>query len=182
MKMLSCGLIWGLLIVLFGLSIILKSVFGISIPFIRILLGLLIIYAGIRIMTGGWSSTFSYKDQDTVVMGASDLSFTEGRTDYSIVFGTGTIDLRDAAAKSDFGTIEANIIFGDGRILIPKDKPVIVELSAAFGKTSLYDKSISGIGSTTWQSPEYKADSAHIRIKANAVFGKARVETGKPRK
>lgn len=173
--MLSCGLVWGLLIILFGMSIILKSVFGISFPFFRILLGLLIIYAGIRIITGGWTKPFPYKDQETVIMGSSNLTYTHGKHDYSIVFGTGIIDLRNITEHMKDGTVEANIIFSDGKVIIPSGYPMKVELSAAFGKTYLGARAVAGIGSTIWYSPEYVDGEDHIRLKATSVFGKNQV-------
>lgn len=52
MNFLSSGLFWGLILVLLGLSVILKSVFHINIPLIKILLAILLIYWGITLLIG----------------------------------------------------------------------------------------------------------------------------------
>ncbi len=52
MGFLASGVFWGSVIILFGISIILNSVFGISIPVFKIVLALILIYFGISILAG----------------------------------------------------------------------------------------------------------------------------------
>ena len=53
MEFLASGVFWGSVIILFGVSIILNAVFGISIPVFRVVLALILIYFGIKILAGG---------------------------------------------------------------------------------------------------------------------------------
>ena len=46
------GTFWGIILILFGISIFLRS-FDIIVPFLRIIFGLFVIYVGITILSGG---------------------------------------------------------------------------------------------------------------------------------
>lgn len=172
--MLTSGLFWGLVIILIGIAIILKALFGINFPIVRLIIGLVIIYFGIRIITGGFTKSFDH--EEGVFMGDGHIEFAREKQDYSIVFGKGTIDLRKMKEADIREKVEASIIFGSGTIIIPEDYPLKVELSAAFGKIKLDDKAISGIGNSVWYSDNYQKND-HSVIKANAVFGDAKVIT-----
>ena len=52
MGFLSSGIFWGTIVVIFGISMLLKAVFHIDLPVFRILLGLIVIYFGLRLITG----------------------------------------------------------------------------------------------------------------------------------
>ena len=55
MRFLSSGIFWGFIIILFGIVILIKTVFHINIPFFRILIGILIILFGISFIVGAVS-------------------------------------------------------------------------------------------------------------------------------
>lgn len=169
MQMFTSGLFWGTLLIIIGLSVILKAIFGINLPIIRILLGVLIIYLGMRVIIGGFSKTVDFGED--AFFGNSHLTFTQEQKDYSILFGTGTIDLRPVKDSDKKERINSGIIFGKSTIILPKGEPFKVDLSAAFGKVELDEKSINGIGDTVWYSPEYKDSEESNTLKASAVFG-----------
>ena len=54
MSFLSTAAFWGVIIVLIGLSIILREVFHVNIPFVRIIFGVLLIYWGVKIISNGF--------------------------------------------------------------------------------------------------------------------------------
>jgi hypothetical protein len=53
---LSSGAFWGVVIVLVGVGLILREVFHIQFPFLRLLFGLLLIYWGVKIIYQGFTN------------------------------------------------------------------------------------------------------------------------------
>src|SRR5260221_11993184 len=90
MSFFSSAVFWGVIVILVGLSIILKAVFGIHIPFLPIIFGLIIIYWGVRILTGG---VFSFSRSNSAVFSEAHINYDDTQGDYNIVFGSGVIDL-----------------------------------------------------------------------------------------
>mgnify|MGYP003990967287 FL=1 len=52
MPFLFSGLFWGVMLVLFGASMILRAVFNLDIPIFRIIFALVIIYFGVKLLLG----------------------------------------------------------------------------------------------------------------------------------
>jgi hypothetical protein len=54
MSLVSSGLFWGIVILLIGLSIILREIFDVHFPFIRVLFGALLNWRGVHMIAGGF--------------------------------------------------------------------------------------------------------------------------------
>src|SRR5215510_7296421 len=89
MSFLSSGAFWGAIIILFGLSIILREVFHVHIPFVRIAFGCLLLYWGLRMITGG----LNRRHGDSAVFSEANMSYDGSQKEYNIVFGSSNIDL-----------------------------------------------------------------------------------------
>ena len=103
------GMIIGVFFLLLGLSILLKILFKIDIPVFRALFSVLLIYFGVRMLTGtfGMSGLFEWKDHSSIVFsegrfhaGKGASGDSEEPTHYSIVFGKGVVDLTELALET----------------------------------------------------------------------------------
>jgi predicted membrane protein len=177
------GLFWGVVLILFGACLIINIIFKTDIPFFRILIALIIIYFGLRILTGGsfgnrHYSHYSRRD-NTVVFGnnTTKASGNEQTNQYNTVFGSQTVDLSDILADSASHKVEVNSVFGEGIIIIGKDQNVSAKLSAAFGSAIAPDSSQVSFGDLNYRSLHFDASKPVLHIDGNAVFGNIKLVT-----
>ena len=89
MKFLFASLFFGTLLILWGISLIIEAIFGISLPIIKVAFAFLLIYAGILLIKGLYPS----ENQKTIFFGSEKINTIYSQ--YKIVLGEGVIDLRD---------------------------------------------------------------------------------------
>lgn len=176
MGFLSSGVFWGAVVILLGLSIILKEVFHIHIPVFRVLLGVFLLYLGARIIAGGFGRNWG--SGDSAVFGNAHMKYDSDKRDYSIVFGSGTIDLTNVRSVIENRKIEVNVVFGNGMVRINDSIPLVIKSSTAFGATIMPNNNSAAFGETRYTSPSYVEGQPHLTLETNAVFGKVEVVKG----
>jgi len=176
MSFLSSAVFWGVIIILLGLSIILKEIFGVHIPVFRIFVGLILIYLGVKILAGGfWRHHYA----NSVVFNEANMNFDESQQDYNIVFGHGVIDLFKMDASHTNRSFDVNVVFGNGTLILNDSIPIFVEISSAFGTAIVPDKTINALGKSTFTTTAYKANEPYTYIKASVVFGRLDIQAKK---
>ncbi len=166
----SSGLLWGLLLVLLGLSILSKTIFGFAIPFLRIILAAYLLYIGCMLLLSaiGYDTNifFPFTDNKSKVK-----QVTQNKTSYSIVFTSGTIDLSDLTITQHPTTVEISTVFGNGDLILDANIPTRIIVNNSFARTVFPDGTeFTAMGEkqmvlgNTDQTP-------HLIIKANVVFG-----------
>lgn len=173
MSFLSSGVFWGAMIILFGLSILLKEIFHVHIPITRIIFGVILLYIGIRVIMGGMNRRWHSVD---AIFGSSSTEYQSGKGDYNIVFGSGTIDLSKMKTVIQDEKINVSVVFGNGTLLVNDSLPLIIKGTAVFGNIVLPNQSSSAMGDIYYTSPTYSDSQPHVTIDANSVFGKLVVQ------
>lgn len=170
MNFLFSGTFWGVVLILLGISAILRT-FNINIPFGRFFFGLFIIYLGLIILTGG--NIFKHSQQN-IIFNELDIKITDTINDeYNIIFGSGVIDLTEISPEKA-KSVEINTIFGSSEILINPNIPVIIKASSVFGKVSLPNGNSISFGDYKYTSDN--KDSEPIIVEVNVVFGSTEVK------
>lgn len=154
MDFLFSGLFWGLLIIFFGLSIVIKTVFHIDLHLGRIFFAVILILWGISLLTG--RHIFhgrTYRESGSVTTFFSEGRFGDGpiQREYSVIFGKEVIDLRDWDPQRDPINIEVNAIFGSAEILLPKGVTASVKGSAVFGAAQFPDGQTAAFGERSYR-------------------------------
>jgi len=168
MGFLTSGVFWGVVLILLGLSVVVKAVFHIDIPLFRILFALVVIYLGVRVLVGGFGGI---RSGHSVVFGESDMRPAEGVNDYKVVFGQGALDLSGEAAPASVRRLEFKTVFGSGRLILPRDVPVRVKVSAAFGNARFPNGGNVAFGDHVYQSDAWSEGRPGFEIEATVVFG-----------
>jgi predicted membrane protein len=176
MSFLSSAAFWGLIIVLIGLSIILREVFHVNIPFVRIVFGILLIYWGVKIISGGFNRKW---DRNNIVFNEADVKYDSGKNDYNIVFGNGVIDLFRIEAPTEKRKIDVSVIFGHGNLILNDSIPMKVKMTAVFGSAEAPGKTANGFGENTYTTSAYSENAPYILVDATTVFGKTEIENRK---
>lgn len=168
MGFLTSGVFWGVVLILLGLSVVVKAVFHIDIPLFRILFALVVIYLGVRVLVGGFGGIQS---RHSVVFGERDMRPVAGTRSYAVVFGQGALDLSGEKAPESARHLEFNTVFGSGRLILPRDVPVRVKASAVFGNARFPNGNNVAFGDHVYQSDAWNDGRPGLEIEATVVFG-----------
>ncbi len=162
---------WGAVVVLIGLSIILKAVFDINIPLFRILFGGILILLGLRLIFGLRSQSEKPKSEGNVIFNEEKMNYDPGQKDYNVIFGSAEIDLRKAAEKNG-APIQINTVFGRAVVILPAKTPVRLGVTTAFAESRLPNGNRAGaFGEVRYQSEDFSENKAAVDVRGNAVFG-----------
>ena len=163
------GIFWGMVLILLGISIIIRIVFHINLPLVRIVFALILIYLGIRVLVGG-SWLCSHRNQ--TVFGSSTVSATQGSSEYQTIFGSAAIDATADVTGDTPEKISVTTVFGETKVTIASSVPTVVRAEAAFGSARFPDGNTVSFGETTWKNNAAKAgDTPKRMIESNVVFG-----------
>ncbi len=176
MSFVSSAAFWGVLIILFGLSIILREVFHINFPFFRVIIGILLIFWGIRVITG---SSWKNRTDRSNVFSSYDVPYDNSKKEYNIILGRGNIDLFKAEMPDKTRKIEVNVVFGNANLILNDSIPAQVEMNAVFGSVRSDSEKSGGFGSSVYSTSAFKQNEPYYRIEANAVFGSLTIENKK---
>jgi len=175
MDFLFSGVFWGVVLIILGLSVIINMIFHVHIPVFRILFALLIIYVGIRVLTGGGFHPFK-PDKNTIMFGETTVNELLLKQ-YNVIFGKGNFDL--SKAKAADGTVTINTIFAASEIVLPPGVPAKLAVDSAFAGAQLPDGNTVSFGSSVWKTAGFDESKPHISLKISVVFGGLQVRQAK---
>ncbi len=171
------SLFWGVILIIIGLSLVVKIVFNIDFPIFKIVVAFIFIYIGLRIMLGNnFRSFHDYSCNTHVVFGESNFSKFENGKEYSVVFSKGNFDFRDIVLKPDGPTrVNINTVFGDCHVIIKSGIPVQIKVDAAFSGAHLPNGNTTSFGSVIYSSDNLDTSKPYLEITADIVFGGLKV-------
>lgn len=174
MKFLFTGIFFGTLLVLWGLSLIIETIFGISIPVVKIGFACLLIYAGLVLIKGMYevhAQKSIFFSQETV---KADKSTVQNY--YKIVFGQGTIDLSEIAdSSSDVVNVQIYTLFGKATLKINPNIPTVINATSVFSSVTFPDKTIISLGNYRYATGAAETQPKVI-VDATAVFSALEVK------
>jgi len=173
MGFINSGAFWGIIIILLGVSMVLRYVFNIHFPIFRIVFACFLIFWGVKMLMGsfGYSKYYNY---NSTVFSESRHHYNKSDNSYNVVFGRGQLDLRNVKVEKN-QRIEVNSVFGSYVIFINDSVPVKIISTVAFGNISTPDDNQDSFGKHSYQSSNFSDESPHILIDANVVFGDLKV-------
>lgn len=173
------SLFWGILLMVIGGSLILKSAFNWDFSVFRVVVAFVFIYVGIRLFIGKEFRLFDGGDKETqIVFSEKHITRVEDGKVYSIVFGSAEFDLRNIALPdSEVVNIQINTVFGGTEILLRPDVAVKIRSNSAFAGTEMPNGNSSAFGSLKYESDSAKVKHARLVIRTNTVFGGTEIKT-----
>jgi predicted membrane protein len=170
MGFLFSGIFWGSILILLGISVIIRIVFNIHVPLVRIVFALILIYFGVRVLIGG-SWCRSTCNTNTVLFSEVKTEFTKDSNEYNIIFGKGSVSFTDSALAANNRKIKVNTIFSAGEIKINPALPAIITVNSAFAGAKMPDGTIISFGKYIYKTKGFSENSPALRIDATVVFG-----------
>jgi len=130
------GTFWGILLILWGLSLVLKAIIpNIKFPLGTIFISICIIVFGIQLLMSGFGGRRT-NSEDRPKHGFSDHQTSEFTEELNVVFSTDSINLNSVDVSTHDRFVEVNAVFGKATIYVSKDVPIRLETNAVFGKVN----------------------------------------------
>jgi len=161
MGCLFSGVFWGILLIVLGILVLLK------VFVFRVILALLLIYAGIKILTGG---PIFKKGKNTIMFTDAKIEAANYSEKYNILFGKGVLDFSNISLTNASIKAEINTIFAAGTIKINPALPTEIIVSSAFSGAKMPDGNVVSFGKYTYKTSNFKPEENHLTIQANIVF------------
>ncbi|MEX0987916.1 MAG: LiaF domain-containing protein [Bacteroidales bacterium] len=171
----GAGLFWGALLLMLGIALIIKVVFNVDFPVVKILVGLFFVAIGIKILFGRVLIPEGRIGPDETMFNERIYDHPESGKEYSVIFGKGVYDFTDVNLDHGDFNVTINTIFGGSVIRIREDMPVRIEADAVFAGAELPDGNTAVFGSSLYTSESYRSDSPSLNIKVSVVFGGVQV-------
>lgn len=158
------GPFWGVLLILWGLSLVLKGFFpSIRLPLGTIFVSICIIIFGVQLLMGGFGDRNRHRSRHSesdISHGFSERQSGQFSEELNVVFSTDSIRMSNIDLSSHDRFVDINAVFGKAILYVDRDTPVRIEADAVFGKV-FKDSRLK------WAS----GDETALIIKAEAVFG-----------
>ena len=165
------NLFWGILLILWGLSLILKS-FGIHLPLAKVFFAIIIILFGVKILVGG-----SFKSQNK---GVYHKTVKGKSSEYTTLFASQKIDLTHL--KPGDKPVEINVVFGSAYIVLPDDVAFKFLPTTVFGSLATPTHAHLGVSHNPQIiNPDAAGESVLLEI--NTIFSRTEIviqESSKP--
>jgi hypothetical protein len=171
------GLLIGVFIIIFGLGIIINVVFHVNIPVFKILVGLVLIYVGLKIILGNWLSFpaggchWRSGAGDAVFSSRTFQGASGEAKEYNAVFGSVVVDLREIELKEKITRVKVTAVFGGAEVILDKNTPVRIKADTVFGGVELPENVAGAFGSTSYQSKNFDENKNYLLIEGSSVFG-----------
>ena len=163
-------MIAGLFFLLLGTSILLKVLFKIDLPLVRLCFAVFLIYMGIRMLTG----TFT-KPSQVFSQGVFDFDESEaGLNHYNAVFGRRKIDLTRIVLDKQDVKVEINTVFGESTVLINPAMPITIHTNAVFSEARMPNENMVTFGTLKYSTSSAKSAPHTLIVHSNVVFGALR--------
>ena len=159
------------LLIALGVILIIRQVFGVTIPIFKILIGLFFVYLGFSIIFGG----FGIKADNTLVFTSGTFQVDQLESDYNLIFSSGDVNLLNVAPGNGRQKTEVNVIFSSGNILVDPDTPVIMKINSVFSSADVPERKVSGFGSQDYRTEGVAEAKDPIEIRANVIFSSLKV-------
>lgn len=175
------SMIWGIIIIVIGVSVLLGAVFGINIPIIKVLFGLFLLYLGIKVLMGAFSFQFTAEKRSSdfeAIFSSSQFQYPNSKDskEYVTVFGQSTLDLVSTSLEElNAQAMKSVTVFGESVIYVKKGQPLRVTSNTVFGKSELPGKNISAFGKFEYQTPGLSAADPALQLDVTSIFGNTRI-------
>ena len=128
MRFLSSGIFWGFIVILFGVGILLKSVFHVNIPFFKIFIGIIVILFGVSIIFNAINSR-----RNNTVFGEYNFNSGTIEKEYNIVFSKAAMDISNFDFSNYNGEfIKINSVFSSSEIYFNTLQKTIINIKLCY--------------------------------------------------
>lgn len=130
------GYFWGIILILWGLSLVLKAFFpSFKFPLGTVFISICIIIFGIQLLMSGFGGRRGYSERN-ISPGFSEHQSSGFTEELNVVFSTDSMNLSKVQVTDNDRYVEVNAVFGRAILYVGSDVPVRLETDAVFGKVN----------------------------------------------
>lgn len=172
MRFLSSGIFWGFIVILFGVGILLKSVFHVNIPFFKILIGIIVILFGVSIIFNAINST----RRNNTVFREYNFNFGTIEKEYNIVFSKGVFDFTNFNFSNYNGEfIKINSAFSKSEIYLSRNFEYEIRADSVFGVVRLPNGESVSFGNIARLENAENSGLKRINLHVSSVFSETKI-------
>ena len=153
---------YGVLLILLGILLLVRYLFKIKIPVFLISVAIIIVFVGVSFFING---TDTGAENNIVFSRDKTISTVKPGSKYSLVFGSGTIDLTKASPQNAGDKIKINNVFSNGVIKVNPQTPLIVRTHSLFAVTETPNNDLIIFGNTNYQTNNFKKTQIILKLK-----------------
>jgi len=158
-------------VVLLGILLLVRNIFDIHIPIFTLIFSLGLIWLGIMLIKGNLKPR---TDGSQTMFGESSLNYMPGQNNYSVQFGSGTINLQDLRPSEPM-VISVECTFGELKVILSREVEIQVNGSSTFGSLSGPDLQSTSFGNYFYSSPGFNPAQPGITLQARVTFGELKI-------
>ncbi len=166
------AIFWGLFLIFIGFALIIKYVFDLDIPVVKIVIALFFISIGIKLLIGKTKFFHTSQKETDIIFNETRLNGKDiNSSEYNVVFGKLVLDLRDFELSDLPKRLEINTIFGATEILINDSLPIQVKVEAVFSGARLPNGNTVAFGDSEYSTSSFNPSDKFLLIKSDVIFG-----------
>jgi hypothetical protein len=166
----TSNFIWGSLLIVIGVSLLLKAFFGISLPIMRVAIGVFLLYLGLTFLVP--TKTIGHETKAIIFNKKyihADLFEDHA---YSVIFGEGTIDLSELDKPTH---VQIKSSYSSTTVILDPNIPTKVIIDSMFSNVSLPDETITSFGHYSYKNMD-KTVQPLLVVRVKALFSKVIVK------
>jgi hypothetical protein len=165
---LMSGVFWGVILILIGVSFIVRVIFNIHFPVWRVIIAIMFIALGLQVMLGGWSFR-----RGGAVFGETKIRYDSNNEnrEYNVIFGRGEFDFTGIPLSNGIRRIDVDAVFGEAVVIVDANVPVRVVANAAFASARFPDGTMVNFGNHEFTSAGFSKAENYLDIRADVAFG-----------
>jgi predicted membrane protein len=161
----------GAIVVLVGVMLLINNVFNLGIPIFTIILSFGLIWIGILLIRG---SVLTKEDSARTVFGESKMNHTPGQQNYSVTFGSVTLNLQDFRPDKP-ESLNLDCTFGEMKVIVSREVELQISGNSSFGSLSGPDLQAATFGTYRYNSPGFNSLQPGISLNARVTFGEIKI-------
>lgn len=179
-KFFSVPVMAGVLLLLYGALVIVKSIFGFSFPAFRIVFALFLVWLGLYFLIGpspwnraksaptaGEVSTYAFSAKTIAPEGEALNNET-----HAVSFGALTLDFRNARLETERTTIVVKADFGTAILYLGEAIPARITGKASFGAITLFGETTGGVSTDrVYETDGYARAENKLDLIVESSFG-----------
>ena len=171
MRFLSSGIFWGFIVILFGVGILLKSVFHVNIPFFKIFIGIIVILFGVSIIFNAINSR-----RNNTVFGEYNFNSGTIEKEYNIVFSKAAMDISNFDFSNYNGEfIKINSVFSSSEIYLSRDFQYEIRAESSFGTVRMPNGENVSFGNIARLENAENSELKRINLHVVSIFGETKI-------
>lgn len=171
MRFLSSGIFWGFIVILFGVGILLKSIFHVNIPFFKIFIGIIVILFGVSIIFNAINSR-----RNNTVFGEYNFNSGTIEKEYNIVFSKAAMDISNFDFSNYNGEfIKINSVFSSSEIYLSRNFEYEIRADSVFGVVRLPNGESVSFGNIARLENAENSELKRINLYVSSVFSETKI-------